>query len=68
MSENHLFNLQLAMLGETRRKHETEASMNLEMLKRVSRQAYDSGMSYERIARQVGVAKRTVWLWLNEQG
>lgn len=56
------------MLGETRRKHETEASMNLEMLKKVSRQAYDSGMSYERIARQVGVAKRTVWLWLNEQG
>lgn len=68
MSGDDAIALQLRMLAESRRRLDAENNMNLDMLKRVSRQAYDSGMSYERIATQVGVAKRTVWLWLNEQG
>jgi len=57
--------LQLSMARDTHDRLSAQLKNNREMLKIMANSAYEYGMSYERIAKNLGVSKRTVWLWLH---
>jgi len=59
--------IQLQMAADTHARLKAQLNNNKEMLRIIAQSAHEQGMTYESIAKGLGVAKRTVWLWLNPE-